>query len=86
MSRYNSLIQLGDSRINILSKYSLVNQKYFVYENMWKTILLLCYQFFFRSQKDAFENGEQYKQLYFSLTMQLAQTDHLLKGCKSVIG
>lgn len=34
MSRYNSLIQLGDSRINILSKYSLVNQKCVVYENM----------------------------------------------------
>lgn len=28
---------------------------------MWKTILLRCYQFFFRSQKDIFENGQQYK-------------------------
>ena len=27
---------------------------------MWKTILLRCYQFFFRSQKDIFENSKQY--------------------------
>ena len=31
---------------------------------MWKPILLRCYQFFFRSQKDIFENGKQYTHIF----------------------